>query len=298
MNAAAHLCFQCWKNGILPQHKKNIYTFIFIHFTMSNNIWSIVLLGILLFLTFSGCTTTTDDPAVSNNDVLFQTSTIDSLIAGSYDGDMQVRDLKEQGDIGLGTFDRLDGEMIVIDGEVYRAKADGYIYQVNDTATTPFAAVTFFEADDTITIGSNTDYASLQSMIKENIPGPNLLYALKIEGTFENLSIRSVPAQSKPYRPLLDVVAEEEAVYHHENINGTMVGFLLPYYIENINVPGYHFHFIDANKTVGGHVLACNLTSGSVELDYTYDFTLSLPESSSFSETLAGNKDTLEAIEQ
>lgn len=265
---------------------------------MSNNIWIIVLLSIMLYLASSGCTTTTDETSVYNDDVLFQTSTIDSLIAGSYDGDMQVCDLKEQGDVGLGTFDRLDGEMIVMDGEVYQAKADGHIYQVNDTTTTPFATVTFFEADDTITIGSNTDYASLQSIIKETVPGPNLMYALKIEGTFENISIRSVPAQSKPYRPLLDVVAEEETVYKHENINGTMVGFLLPYYIENINVPGYHFHFIDANKTVGGHVLACNLTSGLVKLDYTYSFTLSLPESSSFSETLPGDKGALEAIEQ
>jgi acetolactate decarboxylase len=265
---------------------------------MINNVWRIALLSLLLFLAFSGCTATTDEKSVSNNDVLFQISTIDSLIAGSYDGVMPVYDLKEQGDLGLGTFDRLDGEMIVMDGEVYQAKSDGHIYQVNDTTTTPFAAVTFFEADDTITIGPGTDYASLQSTIKETVPGPNLMYALKIEGTFENISIRSVPAQTKPYRPLLDVVAEEEVVYHHENINGTMIGFLLPYYIENINVPGYHFHFIDANKEIGGHVLACNLTSGSVELDYTYDFTLSIPESSSFSDALPGNKDALKAIEQ
>jgi acetolactate decarboxylase len=264
---------------------------------MINNVWRIALLSILLFLAFSGCTTTTDETSVSNNDVLFQISTIDSLIAGSYDGAMPVCDLKEKGDLGLGTFDRLDGEMIVMDGEVYRAKADGQIYQVNDTTTTPFAAVTFFEADDTITIGSGTDYASLLSTIKEMVPGPNLIYALKIEGTFENISIRSVPAQTKPYRPLLDVVEEEEAVYNHENINGTMIGFLLPYYIENINMPGYHFHFIDANRTMGGHVLACNLTSGSVELDYTYDFTLSIPESS-FSDASPGDKDALEAIEQ
>lgn len=265
---------------------------------MTNNIWRIALVSILLFLAFSGCTTTTDETSVSNDDVLFQISTIDSLIAGSYDGAMPVCELKEQGDLGLGTFDRLDGEMIVMGGEVYQAKADGHIYQVNDTTTTPFAAVTFFEADDTITIGSGTDYSSLQSTIEEKVPGPNLMYALKIEGTFENISVRSVPVQSKPYRPLLDVVAEEEAVYHHENINGTMIGFLLPYYIENINVPGYHFHFIDANRTIGGHVLACNLTSGTVELDYTYDFTLSIPESSSFSDASPGNKDVLEAIEQ
>jgi len=280
------------------QHKKNIYTFTVIHFTMINNIWRITLVSILLFLAFSGCTTTTDETSVPNNDVLFQTSTIDSLIAGSYDGVMPVCDLKEHGNLGLGTFDRLDGEMIVMDGEVYQAKADGHIYQVNDTTTTPFAAVTFFEADDIITIGSDTDYASLQYTIKETVPGPNLMYALKIEGTFANISIRSVPAQSKPYRPLLDVVAEEEAVYHHESINGTMVGFLLPYYIENINVPGYHFHFIDANRTIGGHVLACNLTSGTIELDYTYDLTLSIPESSLLSDASPGNKDVLETIEQ
>ena len=62
-------------------------------------------------------------------------------------GSSRSRELKKHGDFGIGTFDALDGEMIVLDGVVYQAKADGHIYQAADNLTTPFATVTYFDSD-------------------------------------------------------------------------------------------------------------------------------------------------------
>ena len=48
---------------------------------------------------------------------LFQTSTVQALLAGAYDGDVTLAEILEHGDLGLGTLDGLDGELIVLDGE-------------------------------------------------------------------------------------------------------------------------------------------------------------------------------------
>ena len=65
-------------------------------------------------------------------DVMFQVSLLQGLTFGDYHGSITVEDLKEHGDTGLGTFDGLNGEMIVIDGEVYRAAGDGTVEEVSD----------------------------------------------------------------------------------------------------------------------------------------------------------------------
>ena len=85
----------------------------------------------------------------TDHDTLYQVSTIDALMQGVFDGVQPVGELKRHGDFGIGTFDALDGEMIVLDGVVYQAKADGRIYPVKDSATTPFATVTHFTKDRT-----------------------------------------------------------------------------------------------------------------------------------------------------
>src|SRR5215213_11187751 len=77
--------------------------------------------------------------------VLFQASTIGALLDGAYDGDLSFAELAEHGDLGLGTLNGLDGEMIALDGEFYRADVDGHIDDVAPEERTPFAVVTQFE---------------------------------------------------------------------------------------------------------------------------------------------------------
>ncbi|WP_135612798.1 acetolactate decarboxylase [Methanococcoides sp. AM1] len=259
-------------------------------------------------LVLSGCVddapNTPDTPNIDQSnlqdDVLFQASTIDALLEGLYEGQMTIGELKEQGDLGLGTFDALDGEMIVIDGEVYQMKTDGYAYSVNDFDTTPFAAVTYFETDESIILDESLNSSEVGSLIGEMLPSKNLMYAIRIDGTFEHMKVRSVPAQEEPYPLLIDVIADEQVVFELEDVEGSIVGFWLPYYVEGINVPGYHFHFIDAGREKGGHVLDYVILNGTIYIDQTAGFELSLPESAEFmNEDLSRDKgDELHTVEK
>src|SRR3712207_6714397 len=74
---------------------------------------------------------------------LFQTSTIEALLDGNYEGDVTFAELEERGDFGLGTFDALDGEMVCLDGDFYQVRADGLAYAVDQRSKTPFPVVPF-----------------------------------------------------------------------------------------------------------------------------------------------------------
>jgi acetolactate decarboxylase len=56
---------------------------------------------------------------------VYQISTISSLLADGYDGDTTVGELIEHGGFGLGTFNGVNGDMMVLDGEVFRRTVDG-----------------------------------------------------------------------------------------------------------------------------------------------------------------------------
>ncbi|MGE4266936.1 MAG: acetolactate decarboxylase [Deferribacterales bacterium] len=205
-----------------------------------------------------------------------QISTIDALLAGDYDGSEKTSNLTRYGDFGIGTFDRLDGEMIVLDGKVYQAKSDGRIYMPDNT-TTPFASVSFFVPEMTISLNIPVTFEELEKLIDEKIPDMNVFCAVKVEGTFSKMKVRSVPAQSKPYSPLAKVVTTQP-VFEYENIRGTIVGYRLPAFVKGINVGGYHMHFIDVSKTYGGHILDFQMADGKIYTDTERKLTLILPE--------------------
>ncbi len=209
-------------------------------------------------------------------DTVTQISTIDALLAGHYDGSETLDDMKSHGDFGIGTFHRLEGEMIVLDGRVYQAKADGRIYEPADM-TTPFASVSFFKADDSKTITEAVDYTGLIKTADSMAPDINLFCAVRAEGTFAVMKVRSVPAQKKPYLPLAEVV-KTQSVYEYQNIKGTIVGYRLPEYVKGLNVGGYHLHFIDTDRKTGGHILGFTMLSGTVSVDEQNRLLLILPK--------------------
>jgi acetolactate decarboxylase len=226
---------------------------------------------ILSSLVIFGCTATTESGTV------YQTSTIDALLAGVYDGELTLGELVEHGDFGIGTFDRLDGEMVVLDGEVYQVKADGKVYMPDVSTKTPFATVCNFSAEQSLTIQTGTDMDRLEAIIDSVAPNQNLFYALRIKGEFSHMKTRSVPGQSKPYPPLKEVTANQPE-FEMENVSGTLIGFRCPPFVEGTNVPGYHLHFLSTDKTQGGHVLSFELAEGNGELDALDKFILQLPE--------------------
>ena len=230
---------------------------------------------------------------------LFQTSTLQALMTGVYDGDLTFQELARHGDFGLGTFDALDGEMIALDGIFYQIKADGRVSPVTGAMKTPFAAVTFFKAGGMHMIEAPLNYRELLDYVDRLLPSPNLPYAVRVEGLFSSVKTRSIPRQQKPYPPLA-AAAAKQAVFELTNVKGVIVAFSHPAYLANVNMAGYHCHFITADRKAGGHLLDCRVEGAAVAVDAQPNFLLRLPDSPGFLKSdLAGDRrQELEKIER
>jgi acetolactate decarboxylase len=219
------------------------------------------------------------------------------LLEGIYDGEFSFRELKQHGDLGLGTFNSLDGEMTMIDGEVYQVKSDGKVYVMSDSAKTPFSVVTFFEEDTSIVLDSFMDYKTLEEFIDKALPTKNIIYAIKIEGLFKYIHTRSVPAQEKPYPPLAEVV-KTQPQFEFYNERGTLVGFRMPDYINGINVPKYHLHFVTEDRKGGGHLLDCVTDKVKINIDFTDKISVILPKTEAFYKADLNKETNLGKIER
>lgn len=208
--------------------------------------------------------------------VLFQASTIAALLEGAYDGDVTFEELAEHGDLGLGTLNALDGEMIALDGRFYRADVDGIVHEVAPSERTPFAALTWFESSLERELDGPLSHAELLAKLDQVAADPEATCALRIEGDFEYVRARSVPRQFPPYRPLAEVVGDQH-VFELREVEGTLVGFRFPDYADGVEVGGYHLHFIDAERSRGGHVLDCRLREGSAQFDLAGEMHVELP---------------------
>lgn len=208
--------------------------------------------------------------------VLFQASTIGALLDGAFDGDLRFAELAEHGDLGLGTLNALDGEMIAVDGRFYRADVEGRLNEIDPGERTPFAVVAEFEPTIDATLGDRLDHAALLTALDELVAAETPSFAVRLDGRFELVRARSVPRQRPPYRPLGEVVAEQH-VFELHDVEGTMLGFRFPAYAEGIEVAGYHLHFLDAGRERGGHVLDSRSSGLRARIDPSADLHVELP---------------------
>ena len=208
--------------------------------------------------------------------VLFQASTIGALVDGSFEGDVSFAELAEHGDLGLGTLNHLDGEMIAIDGRFHRADVDGNVAEVPAEERTPFAVVVPFASHIQFDLEGSIDHDRLLAEIDRRIPADAASCAVRIDGRFELVRARSVPRQEPPYRPLTEVVGEQH-VFELAGVDGTMLGFRFPEYAEGIEVAGWHLHFITEDRMRGGHVLDSRAETVHVQLDPSGELHVELP---------------------
>ena len=210
-----------------------------------------------------------------------QASVIDALMAGRYDGVMSIAELLQYGDFGMGTLDHLDGELTVLDGVAYQARHDGTVVTVPGDRSTPFATVTPFIGTGERGCPMATNLRELEARLDETLPQRNHFVAIRIDGKFAALTVRSVRRQEPPYRPL-DEVAGEQEVHHLAEVSGTMVGFRSPAWTGGLNVPGYHWHFLTADRKGGGHVLDCRPMFGRVQYGIPRDWEIKLDRAPAF----------------
>jgi acetolactate decarboxylase len=208
--------------------------------------------------------------------VLFQASTIAALLDGSFEGDVTFAELAERGDLGLGTLNHLDGEMIALDGRFYRADVEGGIEEVPPSERTPFAVVVPFDPEINFELEGFITHDFLLAEIERRIPAGVASCAVRIDGRFESVKARSVPRQEPPYRALTEVVSEQH-LFELADVDGTMLGFRFPEYAEGIEVSGWHLHFISEDRARGGHVLDSRSSTLHVQLDLSGELHVELP---------------------
>lgn len=201
---------------------------------------------------------------------------VNSLVEGIYEQNIPFSEIKKYGDFGLGTFNDLDGEMMMVDGEIFRVGSDGKVNQITDESIcTPFACVTKFEPASDEILNEELSYNDFLKWMIELMPSPNIFYAFRITGDFTYVKTRSVPKQEN-YRPLVEV-AKEQPTFKFHNVSGVMVGFYTPHFMASLSVPGVHLHFLTDDKSSGGHLLECRPKNIKIELQYLYTLELSLP---------------------
>ncbi len=220
----------------------------------------------------------------NTDDSMYQVSLMQAFMHGEYDGVISVGDFKKHGDIGLGTFEGVNGEMIVLDGVVYQAAANGSINVVPDNETIPFATITQFDVDGNITNITAKNFNDLTGQLNKTIEkyGTNNMYVVKLKGDFSNITVRSVEKQVKPYKEFTDVAAVDQKVFNHTGQTGTVVAVYFPQYMNELNMHGWHLHFLSDDKTKGGHVLGFNNFKGSGQIDEIHEFKMILPTDDSF----------------
>jgi acetolactate decarboxylase len=206
-----------------------------------------------------------------------QAGTIAGLMDGHYDGDLRVGDLLARADLGVGTVQHLDGELVVVDAEAWVAHADGSVRRVPPDTKTPFVVACTFVAAATqradAPMGLRDLCAALDALAED---GGEPIVAVRVDGGFSDLRLRSVGAQRPPYPPLKEVVAHQTE-WTVARADGTVVGFRFPDASAGIEVPGYHLHFLSRDRHHGGHVLDLTLREGDLAVDGEHELHVEVP---------------------
>lgn len=215
-----------------------------------------------------------------NDGRIYLCAPVNALVEGIYEENIPFAEVRRHGDFGLGTFNDLDGEMVMLDGRVYQINSDGRVALIDDDALTPFACVTFYIPSILAESDRELTHEGFLDWLVTLLPSPNLFYAIRVEGMFAHIKARSVPKQVC-YRPLVDV-AKEQHVFNFYDVQGTLAGFYTPTFMASLSVPGLHLHFLSTDLQEGGHLLECHPRNVHVGVQTLNALELSLPMSSEY----------------
>jgi len=219
-----------------------------------------------------------------NTGRIFHYSVMDAMRNAVYHGERSVGDLRREGDFGLGTFNGLDGELILLDGIFYRVAPDGTVAPAPDAAKIPFAALTFWGGGQNIKLVTDGSFDNLLYKLREALPSKNVFYAIRIPCTFSEITVGGAEKVDEGDTTGLAVLMKNRPLYKAKNVAGTIVGFYNPPYLGGVDLSPFHFHFLSADRRFGGHLVSGRLAAAGVEawVEPKNSYEIQLPDNDGF----------------
>ncbi len=183
-----------------------------------------------------------------------QTDTASHLIDGSFSGTTTILDAFHGAWLGVGVSDALDGELVCVDGVIWRVPDTGIPEVADPLATIPFAVAAARAPAELVTyetVPSGMNMSDLGELVGSET---HQMIVLRIEGTFRDVVLRSEHRQTPPYRDLDAVLSTDEVRWHFAEWSGVMVGHQFPTAQDGVLIPGIHLHGISSDHLSGGHV--------------------------------------------
>lgn len=230
--------------------------------------------------------------------MMYQVSTLQALALGYSRAVITVDKLLQEGDTGLGTFEDVNGEMIVMDGNCYRADQNGNVSVVAPETGVPFAAVAKLYGEQQFQLENMPDITAIRTELTrkiEEVFGLNSMHIVRIDGEFEKVDARSEAPYRSHHITLKEVLSQTQEAFIFENIRGSLVGVYFPDYMDGINMPGWHLHFLSEDRSKGGHVFDVSLREGEAKVDKITNIYINLPNEAAF-DTYSLKQDLQEEI--
>lgn len=216
---------------------------------------------------------------------MYQVSTLQALALGYSRAVIKAEELLKEGDTGLGTFEDVNGEMIVMDGHCFRADQDGNVTLVPPETGVPFAAVAKLYGEQQFVLKDMPDITAVRTELTRKIEerfGLNSMHVVRIDGVFEKVDARSEAPYRSHHITLKEMLGKTQKAFIFENIRGSLIGVYFPDYLDGVNMPGWHLHFLSDDRSKGGHVFDVSLQEGTAKVDKITNIYINLPEEAAF----------------
>ena len=239
----------------------------------------------------------------TENKKMFQVSTLQALALGYSRAVITVGELIKHGDIGLGTFEDVNGEMIMLAGKCYRADEKGHVTEADPAIGVPFSSVTVFGEDYSCELGSVENIDKLKELLDLRIEedfGLNSMHIVRIDGHFSRVCARSETGYRAHHVTLKESLSMTQKDFFFDDTAGTLVCVYYPDYMDGINAAGWHLHFVSADRRSGGHVFDIDMESGTARFDKITSIEITLPSEPAFDTYALKNasKDEIKSVEQ
>lgn len=212
---------------------------------------------VALATAISAATSLAPSASAANGDTwVHQIGTYDYLASPNYAGLAPINSAAKGTTLGLGTFNNLDGEFVMVGGTMYRIGTDGMPVVIDGSQSTPWSEVVRFAPTASGPVPPGTTCANLATAVNALIGSGNGMVAVRVRGTFSDLTFRSVHAQAAPYLPLSQVVANQ-TLFPLGKRRAVLVGFRTGPDLAGTGAAGLHLHGLAADRKAGGHVISC-----------------------------------------